>query len=344
MFRERLLQVIKENFENNYMDNFDFFRFGQPERDIIKAEEALPQITPYLPKINSFYDLLEDQRSKELLVWITAYRILGHRKIKLPLSLPELDESLELIDGILDKTNNLHTGYRDWKLYYGNLNPIDIPLNLYTLPGPVLSSFFLKQYEYAINENDFIKTEEGETVIDAGGCWGDTAFYFALETGSKGKVYSFEFLPKNVEIMRKNISMNPKFEKVIEVIDKPLWEKSDIPVYFFDNGPGSRVSFNKLPEYNGEVSTVSIDDFVDQKRIDRIDFIKMDIESAELFALKGALKTINKFKPKMAISVYHGLEDFVNIIHYINELGLEYKFYLGHFTIQYEETVLYCKI
>ena len=67
----------------------------------------------------------------------------------------------------------------------------------------------------------------------------------------------------------------------------------------------------------------------------------MDIEGAELKALHGAESTLRKFRPKLAISVYHQLVDIVEIPRYLARLGLEYKFYLGHYTIHLEETVLY---
>ena len=67
----------------------------------------------------------------------------------------------------------------------------------------------------------------------------------------------------------------------------------------------------------------------------------MDIEGAELNALKGAEETIRRFKPKLAITVYHSLNDFWEIPEWLESLGLGYKFYLRHFTIHAEETVLF---
>ena len=67
----------------------------------------------------------------------------------------------------------------------------------------------------------------------------------------------------------------------------------------------------------------------------------MDIEGAELKALKGAREALRKFKPKLAISVYHSLSDYIAIPQYINSLNLGYSFYLNHHTIHSEESILY---
>ena len=53
------------------------------------------------------------------------------------------------------------------------------------------------------------------------------------------------------------------------------------------------------------VPVYTLDEIVDTLGLDRVDFIKMDIEGAEPEALKGAERTIVRFKPKLAISVYH---------------------------------------
>lgn len=84
-----------------------------------------------------------------------------------------------------------------------------------------------------------------------------------------------------------------------------------------------------------EVDT--IDNIVEEK----VTFIKMDVEGAELEALQGASKTIIKNKPTLAICVYHKREDLITIPQYIKELVPEYKLYLrGHF-IYASELVLY---
>jgi hypothetical protein len=52
---------------------------------------------------------------------------------------------------------------------------------------------------------------------------------------------------------------------------------------------------------------------------------------------------LRQFKPKLAITVYHDFKDFWMIPQFLDELGLNYRFYLRHFTIHAEETVLFAK-
>ena len=179
-------------------------------------------------------------------------------------------------------------------------------------------------------------------VIDAGGCWGDTALYFADKVGEKGKVYTYEFIPGNIKILEQNLALNPALEKNIQVIKRPVWDKSNLKVYFKDFGPASRISFEEFEGYTGPTETMAIDDLC--KDMSKVDFIKMDIEGAEPYALEGAKNTIMKFKPKLAIAIYHSMSDFINIPLWILNLNLGYKIYMGHYTINEEETVIFAEV
>ena len=88
---------------------------------------------------------------------------------------------------------------------------------------------------------------------------------------------------------------------------------------------------------NIEVPVADIDSLVN----DQVTFIKMDIEGSEYEALKGAKNTIKMYKPRLAISVYHKLQDIWDIPKLILELNPNYKLYFRHYSIAEDETVLY---
>lgn len=70
-------------------------------------------------------------------------------------------------------------------------------------------------------------------------------------------------------------------------------------------------------------------------------FIKMDIEGSEHEALLGAQKTIRKYKPDLAICVYHYANDIWKTPLLINSWNLGYRFYLRTYSSTGYETVLY---
>ena len=94
------------------------------------------------------------------------------------------------------------------------------------------------------------------------------------------------------------------------------------------------------PEMHSE-SRVGV---VVRDNIPRIDFIKMGIEGSELSALRGGESTIRRCRPKLAISLYHRSEDFFAIPLWIDSLGLGYRFFLEHYSIHHEETVLFSMV
>jgi len=73
-----------------------------------------------------------------------------------------------------------------------------------------------------------------------------------------------------------------------------------------------------------------------------VTFIKADIEGFEMKMLKGAEKIIKRDKPKLAICVYHKVNDIFDFVEYLGRIVPEYKFRLRHHSYNSTETVLYC--
>ena len=90
-----------------------------------------------------------------------------------------------------------------------------------------------------------------------------------------------------------------------------------------------------------KVKSLTIDYFIKNNNLVKFDFLKLDVEGAELNVLFGAIDSIKKYRPKLAISIYHSLEDFFNIPYYLmNELE-DYTFNIRLYSGALMDTVIY---
>lgn len=119
-----------------------------------------------------------------------------------------------------------------------------------------------------------------------------------------------------------------------EIINKGLWNKTDILRFDGSKSSGSRIKENG----SEKIEVTSIDETLKGKRAT---FIKMDIEGAEYKALLGAEQTIKKWHPRLAICVYHKLVDIFEIPSLLLKFNSKYKFALRQYSTIGNETVLY---
>lgn len=362
--------------DNNFEDNWDEFRFGGPDPIASHDSKGKPFphallhsfglttagaakqkaktyneelaksidfIAPYIANLEWLYANLADEESRQTLVDVIAYRALGHRKIKLAINTQDYWLVREKAFALPREGEEIDLGFLGWKLQKVSLEPFAYPIKAFATKGANVTTFVHQQYRCATPDGA-IECQAGDHVIDAGACYGDTALYFSHLAGEFGRVASFEFLPQNLSVLKKNLDLNPTFAKTIQVYQNPVWVESGKELYISGYGPGTRVTKEEITPNSTSVSTLKIDDVVGTPKFPKVDFIKMDIEGAELQALRGAEKSIRQFKPKLAITVYHSLEDFWEIPKWIAQLGLGYQFYLRHFTIHQEETVLFATV
>lgn len=354
-FGTALKQKIKESKRNNFgIENFDEQRFGKFKQGLtedIKHEvrkiiyyklnqNVKAEIFKYQDKLEYIWNKLKRQ-DQDLLVDIIAYRLLGYKKVRLPLNNDSYLDAIKKVKLLKKKDDTINSNFTHFILERFNLKPIGYDVELYFYAEGIVIDFIIEQYAYKADNDYVLHAEKGDVVLDIGACWGDTALYFADKVGEGGKVFSFEFMPDNIKIFNLNMTLNPHFNNTIELIDHPVSDKSGQTVYYKDNGPGSKIYNSSFESQTGSSTTISVDDFVEKYNILKVDFIKMDIEGAEPAALRGALNTIKKHKPKLAIAIYHGMGDFVNIPIWLMDLNLGYDYYLGHHSIHAEETVIY---
>jgi FkbM family methyltransferase len=147
----------------------------------------------------------------------------------------------------------------------------------------------------------------GDVVLDCGGYNGDSA-QEALDLGAK-RVVSIEPSPRNLVCLRKNLEKEIADRRVI-VVEKGVWDRDDVLILEepADNAASDHIRDvrpTSLTPGGVKVPLTTIDELVEELHLDKVDFIKMDIEGAEYRALEGARKTIAQFHPRLAIAAYH---------------------------------------
>ena len=165
---------------------------------------------------------------------------------------------------------------------------------------------------------DILTLTENETIVDLGAYDGDTVREFLAATDGKYKnIYAFEPDEKNFrKLTRKTEGMEN-----LALFNLGAWDKKE--TLFFETKGGR----NSRQESTGkEVSFNSVDNVVK----DRVSFIKMDIEGAELKALEGIRNTVAAYKPKLYVCAYHRNEDMFALPFKIKELYEGYKIYFRH--------------
>jgi len=190
-------------------------------------------------------------------------------------------------------------------------------------------SAYYEKTQYFIEE---MKLRNNEVFIDCGAYIGDTIDEFLKRCSAYKQIVAFEPELKNFEKLKAKHSNNSK----IILINAGAYDKDGI--VNFEGGAGS----GTIIAGGGEAMSIQVKT-IDNLDLEKVTFIKMDIEGAELNALKGAEKTIVRDKPKLAICIYHSDEDMICIAEYIHNLVPEYKLYVRqHYSFPWiGETVLY---
>lgn len=172
----------------------------------------------------------------------------------------------------------------------------------------------------------FIK--KGDIVFDVGANIGYYTLIFADTVGDKGRVFAFEPCPRNIRNLENNVRRNSFQNIVIE--RTALGENSQaMNMYFPCDVQFGAGGFFKARSYLAQqkVGVVTLDDFIKNKGITRIDFLKLDIEGGEVFALRGMSAALNKKIIKNAFIDIHDTILLRNgyksqeIKKYINEFG-----------------------
>lgn len=142
--------------------------------------------------------------------------------------------------------------------------------------------------------------QPGDTVIDIGAYIGDHTTAYLNKTGTSGKVYAFEPNPVAYECLKRNC---PQANSYNCAVGNSTQKNVD-----FNENPGNfGASFVRAEDQatNG-TEVVSLDAFVKQEKLARLNFVKIDVEGFEPFVIQGGASTLGTLKPVLCVEVVDG--------------------------------------
>jgi FkbM family methyltransferase len=140
---------------------------------------------------------------------------------------------------------------------------------------------------------------EGMTVMDVGANLGLYSLLISRAVGPSGKVYAFEPVPEIFARLKEHIALN----NATNVIPVPIALSDEKGKAKMSVRGGESSLFRRVSDEFVEVPTERLNDFVEREGIGRVDAIKLDVEGAELHVIRGADKTIRRFKPIMMVEI-----------------------------------------
>lgn len=193
----------------------------------------------------------------------------------------------------IDKEDSMFKGYR-W---------------IVDNPDDVIQKCHKKGTFYEIEDLSFISKyiNDGDVVLDIGANVGNHSIYFSKNTNAS-KIIVIEPIDKAYKILLANVAINYAHNIDLNYIGFALGHIDTIGYPFMptgkDNLGGTRLCPNPIEEDNvitfPPVKIFRGDNFFSNEKID---FIKIDVESMEMYVLEGLKETITKNRPKIFIEV-----------------------------------------
>ncbi len=268
----------------------------------------------HAPAFEATYAALGDDASRAWMLEVASFVALGDERVRLPFDEEALEEFL-----VRSKEEFLEEAGGELGLY--DLAAAGVPLRVAATPLSLAAWAHLGQYDLD-REGAHVGPQRGDVVIDGGGGLGDATLWMAHRVGLSGRVVSFETNMARIEVFRRNLALNPAAAARVELVQSSLDSRS------------RSASAGRAP-------ATSIDDFVEARDLERVDFIKLDIDGAEMQALAGASKTLRRFRPRLAVAVHFRPEDIGVTPAHVLGLGLGYRVFLGQYAPGAWETMLF---
>ena len=278
--------------------------------------------------------LLEDDLSKLLFDTAMVVRCTSHRKFYFPRI--DYDDLIEVSNRAPFAHADLPTEYLGLPLYVFDARVANRS-DLLKLISPESSLHLFNSYrQYFARRGPFeLGPARGDIVLDCGACIGETSVIFGSIVGAEGEVHLFDPIPIHIRFCNEQAVMNPAVARTLHINTLAVGDVTRAV-------SGSKADAAQISPGGLAIDSFAmtrIDDYA--KNLRRVDFIKMDIEGAEMSALSGAAGAIQEYQPRLAISAYHKYDDLWVIPDKIKSLNSRYKLFFGHHSPIAYESVYY---
>lgn len=189
------------------------------------------------------------------------------------------------------------------------------------LPGCFNDYSICNEGPYELEEIGF-RVEKEDEVLD---CGANMGLFSALAISRGARVCGFEPTPHTRDYLYQLENIYPSS---VQIYPYALSDKEGETHFYVGSNMNGENSISNLSGTCKECITVSmktIDQFVNENKFSRVDFIKADIEGAERFMLSGAIETMQRFAPKLAICTYHLRDDPEILEKIIKQANADYK-------------------
>lgn len=164
----------------------------------------------------------------------------------------------------------------------------------------------------------FFEVKKGDKVIDVGANVGIFAIKAAKKTGNKGFVIAIEPEPNNLALLYENVK---GFNNVMVVPKVAGNSKGKAKLYTANTSADHSIMYDHGHGYL-DVEMDTLDNIILELKLIKVDFIKIDVEGAELEVLKGAEKLFKTHDVKIAIAAYHYPEEISEISQFLRLKGM----------------------
>jgi FkbM family methyltransferase len=174
----------------------------------------------------------------------------------------------------------------------------------------------------------FYKVKLGDIVLDAGANCGHLSILFSKLVGKDGMIYAFEPDRFNIARINTNTALNTDLQANIKIEQFLLWNENKWVDFYEAGTVGSSAVWIPDTDKCVQKEAICIDDWVVKNSIEKLDFIKMDIEGAEIEALEGCVQTIENLSPHFAIASYHivnGKPTYIKVEDFFKKLNYPYQ-------------------